>query len=99
MPVKMPTTMPSTYRLSTTSPRYSSKNAEAISPYTGSLAEQETNGSSMMVMRRSFSFSIVRAAMAAGTVQPKPISIGMKDLSDRPKRLSARSIRNAVRER
>ena len=94
----MPTTMPSTYRLSTTRPRYSSKNADAISPYTGSLAEQDTNGSSMIVMRRSFTFSIVRALMAAGTVQPNPISIGMNDLPDRPNRLSARSMRNAVRD-
>lgn len=34
-------------------------------------------GTSMIVMRRSFMFSIVRAAMTAGTEQPKPISIGI----------------------
>ncbi len=50
-------------------------------------------------MRRSLSFSIVRALIAAGTVQPNPISMGIKDLPDRPKRRIVRSMRNAVRER
>lgn len=54
-------------------------------PYTGSRAEQDIKGTSMMVMRRSFSFSMVRAPMTAGTVQPKPMSMGINALPDRPK--------------
>ena len=51
----------------------------------------------MMVIRRSFSFSMVRAAMIAGTPQPVPMSIGMKDLPDSPKRRKIRSIMKAMR--
>ena len=35
----------------------------------------------MMVMRRSFSFSMVLVAMTAGTPQPEAISIGMNDFA------------------
>ena len=52
---------------------------------------------SRIVMWRSFSFSIVRAAMIAGTPQPVPISIGMKDLPERPNLLKIRSMINATR--
>ncbi len=54
-------------------------------------------GTSMMVMRRSFSFSMVRAPMTAGTVQPKPMSMGMKAFPERPKRRSSRSMMKAAR--
>ena len=66
-------------------------------PYTGSRAEQDIKGTSMMVMRRSFSFSMVRAPMTAGTVQPKPMSMGINALPDSPKRRSSRSIMKAAR--
>ncbi len=55
-------------------------------------------GSSRMVMRRSFSFSMVRAPMMAGTVQPKPMSIGIKAFPLRPKRRSSRSMMKAARD-
>ena len=93
----MPSITPRTYRLSITRPRYSLKNAPAISPYTGSFAEQLMNGSSNIVMRRSRSLSIVRAPIAAGTVQPKPISSGMKLFPLSPKRRIGLSIINAMR--
>ena len=51
----------------------------------------------MMVMRRSRSFSTPRAAMMAVVVQPKPISMGMNERPDRPKRRSSRSVMNAAR--
>ncbi len=54
-------------------------------------------GTSMIVMRRSFSFSMVRAPMTAGTVQPKPISMGMKALPERPKWRRRRSMIKAAR--
>lgn len=50
-----------------------------------------------MVMVRSRSDGSVRAAMTAGTVQPKPMSIGTTDLPDRPIRRSSLSITNATR--
>ena len=52
-----------------------------------------------MVSRRSRSPPSVRAAMTAGVVQPKPISMGMKDLPVSPSRRRGRSIRKAARER
>ena len=55
-------------------------------------------GSSRMVMRRSFSFSMVRAPIMAGTVQPKPISMGIKAFPLRPKRRSSRSMIKAARD-
>ena len=51
-----------------------------------------------MVIRRSFSFSMVRAPMEAGTEQPKPISMGIKLLPERPKRRSGLSMIKAVRD-
>ena len=73
------------------------KKAAVIRPYTGRRAEQDMKGTNIMVMRRSFSFSMVRAPMMAGTVQPKPMSMGMKALPDRPKRRSTRSMIKAAR--
>jgi len=46
---------------------------------------------------RSFSLSRVRVAMMAGTLQPKPISMGMKDLPCSPIKCMMRSIRKAER--
>lgn len=55
-------------------------------------------GTRRIVMRRSFSFSIVRAPMMAGTEQPKPISMGIKALPDSPNRRRARSMMKAARD-
>ena len=41
---------------------------------------QDINGMMAIVMRRLLRLSIARVAMIAGTLQPKPITIGMKDL-------------------
>ena len=58
------------------------------------FAPQGMKVARMIVMRWSRTFSIVRAAMTAGTPQPLPTSIGMKLLPLRPKR---RSMMNATR--
>ena len=50
-----------------------------------------------MVVKRSRLCSRVRVAMMAGTVQPKPISIGMKLFPCRPILCMMRSIRKATR--
>ena len=94
----MPTAMPMTYSPNTTSPAQGPKKAADSRPYTGSLAEQDMKGMRRMVMRRSFSFSMVRAPMMAGTEQPKPMSMGIKAFPERPKRLKSRSMMKAARD-
>ena len=42
------------------------------------------NGMMAMVIMRLFLLSIARVAMMAGTLQPNPMTIGMKDLPWRP---------------
>ena len=51
----------------------------------------------MMVMRLSFSFSIVRVAMMPGTPQPMETSMGMKDFPERPNLRKMRSMMKATR--
>lgn len=55
------------------------------------------NGVSMTVILRSCSEGRVRVAMIAGTLQPKPTSMGTKLRPDRPKRRRTLSITNATR--
>ena len=62
-----------------------------------SFAPQGMNVERMIVMRWSRLFSIVRAAMMAGTPQPMPTIIGMNDLPERPNFRQMRSITNATR--
>ena len=63
----------------------------------GILALQLINGVSSTVMRRSRSLVSVRVAMTAGTVQPKPMSIGTTLFPERPIRRRSLSITNATR--
>ena len=51
----------------------------------------------MMVILRSRSDGSVRLAMTAGTVQPKPTSMGTMLRPDSPMRRSSLSITNATR--
>ena len=51
----------------------------------------------MMVIFRSRSFSMVREAMTPGTPQPVPMSMGIKDLPERPNFRKIRSITKAIR--
>ena len=67
------------------------------SAYTGIFAEQDINGVSIIVIRRSRSFSSVRAAMMPGTEQPKPISIGTNERPERPVLCSSLSMIKAAR--
>ena len=60
------------------------KNVPAIMIYIGSLAEQLMKGSIIMVMMRDRRLSMVRVAITAGTLQPKPMISGMNDLPCRP---------------
>ena len=75
---------------------------DAIAPNTramiGIFAPQGIMVVVMIVMRRSFSFSMVFVAMTAGTPQPEAMSIGMKDLPDSPNLRKMRSMMNATRD-
>ena len=73
------------------------KNAPAISANTGNLAPHGINGVNIIVIRLSFSFSIVRLAITAGTLQPDPINMGMNDFPDKPNFLKIRSMMKATR--
>ena len=70
--------------------------APAIIEMNGTLAPQGIKVVVIMVILRSRSFSMVREAMIPGTPQPVPISIGMKDLPERPNFLNIRSSTNAI---
>ncbi len=63
----------------------------------GSLAPHGMKVVVMMVIRLSRSFSMVLEAMTPGTPHPVPISIGMKDLPERPNLRKIRSMINATR--
>ncbi|KAF5043598.1 hypothetical protein DSECCO2_500680 [anaerobic digester metagenome] len=67
--------------------------------YTGSLALQDMNGFTRIVINRSLSPSIVRAAMIPGTLHPNPISIGMNAFPGSPMAYMSRSMMNAARAR
>lgn len=69
----------------------------AISAITGSLAPHGIHVVVIIVMRRSFSFSIVLLAMIPGTPQPDDIRKGIKLLPESPKRLNILSMIKATR--
>jgi len=73
------------------------KIAPAIIAIKGTFAPQGMNVVVMMVMRRSRSFSIVLDAIIPGMPQPVPMSIGMKDLPERPNLRKILSRTNAIR--
>ena len=52
----------------------------------------------MMVIFRSRSWSMVRAAITPGTLHPVPTSNGIKDLPDSPNRRNSRSMMKATRD-
>ena len=55
------------------------------------------NGSIIIVMSRERRLSMVRVAITAGTLQPKPITSGMNDLPCSPMRCISLSMMNAAR--
>ena len=93
----MPTTMPRIYSEIIASAGACGKNAAQSRPYTGSLAEHDMKGVSMTVIFRSCSEGSVRVDMMAGTLQPKPTSIGTKLRPESPKRRKILSMTKATR--
>ena len=96
MPPRMTIAMPMTSMSGATYHCSRKKMAANIAMITV-LAPQGMNVARMTVMRWSRSFSIVRDAMTAGTPQPLPTSIGMKDLPESPNLRNRRSMMNATR--
>ena len=96
MPLTMMAAMPMKYALVATHADLW-KIAPAIMAMKGTFALQGINVVVMMVMRRSRSFSMVRDAIIPGTPQPTPMSMGMKDLPERPNFRKIRSSTNAIR--
>ena len=88
--------MPRKYALAATRPE-PLKSAVAIRAMTGSFALHGINVVVIIVILRSLSFSMVREAIIPGTPHPLPMSIGMKDLPERPNFRKSLSIMNATR--
>ena len=63
----------------------------------GSLALHDIKGVRIMVILRSRSLARVRVAMMAGTLQPKPMSMGTNEEPERPILRSSLSITKAMR--
>ena len=63
----------------------------------GNLALQDINGVRTMVTFRSRSLERVRVAMMAGTLHPKPMSMGTKERPERPIFRSSLSMTKATR--
>ena len=55
------------------------------------------NGLTSIVVRRTFRSSMVRVAIMAGTLHPKPITSGINDLPCRPNERIVRSIKKTAR--
>ena len=72
------------------------KIAPAIKAMIGIFAPQGIKVVVMIVIRRSASFSMVLDAITPGIPQPVPMSIGIKDLPDRPNFRNRRSKINAI---
>ena len=96
IPLMMIAAMPMKYALVDTQAD-PPKMAPATMEMKGTFAPHGIKVVVMMVIRRSRSFSIVREAMIPGTPQPTPISMGMKDLPDRPNFRKMRSSTKAIR--
>ncbi|MNC41263.1 hypothetical protein D3C75_900210 [compost metagenome] len=90
-------TTPSTYIARTAVACWAGKNTAANSRYTGSRAEHDMSGIRRVVSMRSLGCSMLRAAIIAGTLQPKPMIKGMNALPLRPIRSIVLSISRQTR--
>ena len=78
-------TMPTRYSDIMIAERYCCANiVPIIIMYIGKRAEQLISGRMSIVIRRERRLSMVRVAMTAGTLQPKPMIRGMNDLPCSP---------------
>ena len=73
------------------------KKVPIIMMYMGNRAEQDMNGRMSMVMSRERRLSMVRVAMMAGTLQPKPMTSGINDFPCSPMPCMSLSMMKAAR--
>ena len=73
------------------------KKAPTSSTNMGRRPAHDMKGTSAMVISRLLRLSMVRVAMMAGTLQPNPITMGMKLLPCRPRWCISLSTMKAVR--
>ena len=73
------------------------KKAPAKSTKMGRRPAQDMKGMMAMVTSRLFRLSMLRVAMMAGTLQPKPMTMGMKLFPCRPIRCISLSTMKAAR--
>ena len=92
----MPAAIPSRYSPVMINPPLPGKNAFTKNAYIGSFAVQLIKGVSIMVILLSRLDGSVRVDITAGTVQPKPMSIGTMLLPDSPSFLRSLSMKNAT---
>ena len=83
--------------MNTTLPACSGKNVAESMTKTTKRAEHEVNGMSSAVMMRCRGLPSTRVAEIAGTLQPKPTTMGMKALPGRPMARMRRSVTTAAR--
>ena len=88
--------IPRKYRPVIIRPPRPGKKAFTKNAYIGTLAEQLMKGVKSMVIFLSRSLGKVLVDITAGTVQPKPMSMGTMLLPDRPIFLKSLSIKNAT---
>ena len=89
--------IPSRYSDMSTKALWSAKNMEINSTYTGSRAEQLINGTISIVRARSLGSGMSLAAMIAGTLQSKPISMGINERPCNPSLCISPSVKKATR--
>ena len=94
--MRIATRIPVKYKPVITNHPCSGKKAWVKKAYTGILAEQLMKGVKRTVIFRSRSEGRVRVAITAGTVQPKPMSIGTKLLPESPSFLKSLSMMKAT---
>ncbi len=96
-PVRTAAAIPIRYNPNTRFCPFFGKKATAKSTYTGNRAPQLIKGAISTVKIRSVTRSIVRVAITAGTLQPKPTISGTKARPGRPRKRIRRSITKAAR--
>ena len=86
-----------TYIINTTLPAWSGKNVAESITNTTKRAEHDVNGMSSAVMMRWRGLPSTRVAEIAGTLQPKPTTMGINALPGRPMARIRRSVTTAAR--
>ena len=96
-PVSTTSAIEMAYMAKTTDPAWAGKNVGASITKTTRRAEHEVNGMSRQVRMRWRGVPSTRVAEMAGTLQPKPTTMGINALPGRPMARMTRSVTTAAR--